>query len=78
MIEDKKKELEKLFKEASEKAQDFSNSLINMRLNFAVENPEELDEENRNELIKISREIDARISFLLRSLLVQHGQVLWM
>ena len=76
MTDEQKKQLEELFKSSAEKAQEFSNSLMAMRMAFTA-NPEELkDEEKQKEFMKLSSEIDARISFLLRSLLVQHGQVL--
>lgn len=78
MTDEQKKQLEELFKSSAEKAQEFSNSLMTMRMAFTA-NPEELkDEETQKEFMKLSSEIDARISFLLRSLLVQHGQVLWL
>jgi hypothetical protein len=41
-------------------------------------NLEECNNEERNELIKIGRDLDMRTAFLLRSLLVQHGNVLWL
>jgi hypothetical protein len=78
MTDEQKKQLEELFKSSAEKAQEFSNSLMAMRMAFTA-NPEELkDEETQKEFMRLSSEIDARISFLLRSLLVQHGQVLWL
>ena len=78
MTDEQKKQLEELFKSSAEKAQEFSNSLMAMRMAFTA-NPEELkDEEKQKEFMRLSSEIDARISFLLRSLLVQHGQVLWL
>ena len=78
MTDEQKKQLEELFKSSAEKAQEFSNSLTAMRMAFTA-NPEELkDEETQKEFMRLSSEIDARISFLLRSLLVQHGQVLWL
>lgn len=78
MTDEQKKQLEELFKSSAEKAQEFSNSLMAMRMAFTA-NPEELkDEEAKKEFMRLSSEIDARISFLLRSLLVQHGQVLWL
>ena len=78
MTDEQKKQLEELFKSSAEKAQEFSKSLMAMRMAFTA-NPEELkDEEAKKEFMRLSSEIDARISFLLRSLLVQHGQVLWL
>ena len=78
MTDEQKKQLEELFKSSAEKAQEFSNSLMAMRMAITA-NPEELkDEEAQKEFLKLNREIDMRISYLLRSLLVQHGQVLWL
>lgn len=78
MTDEQKKQLEELFKSSAEKAQEFSNSLMAMRMAFTA-NPEELkDEETQKEFMRLSSEIDMRISYLLRSLLVQHGQVLWL
>jgi len=78
MTDEQKKQLEELFKSSAEKAQEFSNSLMAMRMAITA-NPEELkDEEAQKEFVKLNREIDMRISYLLRSLLVQHGQVLWL
>jgi hypothetical protein len=78
MTDEQKKQLEELFKSSAEKAQEFSNSLMTMRMAFTA-NPEELkDEETQKEFMKLNSEIDMRISYLLRSLLVQHGQVLWL
>lgn len=78
MTDEQKKQLEELFKSSAEKGQEFSNSLMAMRMAITA-NPEELkDEEAQKEFVKLNREIDMRISYLLRSLLVQHGQVLWL
>lgn len=76
-LDDKKKEIEEAFKKAVESARVFNNDLMAMR---SIDLPavEELDNETRNELIKIGRDLDMRTAFILRSLLVEHGNVLWM
>lgn len=76
MIETKKQEIETAFQKAVESARQFNEDLMAMR---SVQFPklEELSNEDRNELIKMGRDLDMRSAFLLRSLLVQHGNVLW-
>lgn len=77
MINDKKKEIEELFMKAIEDARTFNESLMAMR---SVELPdiEGLSNEDRTEIIKIGRDLDTRTAFILRSLLVQHGNVLFL
>jgi hypothetical protein len=76
MIETKKQEIEAAFQKAAESARAFNEDLMAMR---SVEFPslEGLTNEERNELMKMGRDLDMRSAFLLRSLLVQHGNVLW-
>ncbi len=77
MIETKKQEIEAAFQKAAESARAFNEDLMAMR---SIELPglEELGtQEERNEIMKVGRDLDMRSAFLLRSLLVQHGNVLW-
>lgn len=76
MFDEKKQEIEAAFQKAAESARIFNEDLMTMR---SVELPamEGLTNDERNELIKIGRDLDMRSAFLLRSLLVQHGNVLW-
>lgn len=76
MFDEKKQEIEAAFQKAVESARAFNEDLMAMR---SVELPglEDLSNEERNELIKMGRDLDMRSAFLLRSLLVQHGNVLW-
>lgn len=76
MFDEKKQEIEAAFQKAAESARIFNEDLMAMR---SVELPkmEGLTNDERNELIKIGRDLDMRSAFLLRSLLVQHGNVLW-
>lgn len=77
MIETKKQEIEAAFQKAAESARAFNEDLMAMR---SIELPglEELgSQEERNEIMKVGRDLDMRSAFLLRSLLVQHGNVLW-
>ena len=76
MIETKKQEIEDAFKKAAESARAFNEDLMAMR-SIEFPNFDELDNEERNELKKMARVLDMRTAFLLRSILVQHGNVLW-
>ena len=76
MFDEKKQEIEAAFQKAAESARIFNEDLMAMR---SIESPpvDGLTNDERNELIKIGRDLDMRSAFLLRSLLVQHGNVLW-
>ena len=76
-LEQKKKDIDEAFKKAVESARIFNEDLMSMR---SIELPEieELNNDDRNEVIKIGRDLDMRTAFILRSLLAQHGNVLWM
>ena len=76
-MEDIKKNIDDIFVKATEKARDFNEALMELR---SIELPdlESVKAEDRNELMKIGRDLDMRVAFLLRSLLVQHGNVLWL
>ena len=77
-FEDKKNEIDKAFQKAVESARQFNNDLMEMRsIEFPdIETLESNDE--KTELIKMGRDLDMRTAFILRSLLAQHGNVLWM
>jgi hypothetical protein len=76
-FDEKKLEIEEAFKKVAESARAFNADLMAMR---SIELPdiEGLNNEERNELMKIGRVLDMRTAFILRSLLAQHGNVLWM
>lgn len=76
-MEDIKKNIDDIFVKATEKARDFNEALMELR---SIELPdlENVKPEDRNEVMKIGRDLDMRVAFLLRSLLVQHGNVLWL
>lgn len=76
-LEQKKKDIDEAFKKAVESARIFNEDLMLMR---SIELPEieDLNNDDRNEVIKIGRDLDMRTAFILRSLLAQHGNVLWM
>jgi hypothetical protein len=77
MIENKKQEIEEAFLKVVESAREFNENLMEMR---SIELPqlEGLSNEDRNEVIKMGRDLDMRTSFILRSLLSQHGNVLFL
>ena len=76
-FDEKKLEIDEAFKKVAEIARVFNADLMAMR---SIELPglEDLNNEDRNELMKIGRDLDMRTAFILRSLLAQHGNVLWM
>jgi hypothetical protein len=75
-FEEKKQEIETAFQAAADAARDFNEKLMAMR-NIELPNMEELGPEDRNKLIQMGRDLDMRAAFLLRSLLVQHGNVMF-
>ena len=77
MFNEKKQEIEAAFQKAAESARIFNEDLMAMR-NREFPSSEGLSNDERNELIKMGRDLDMRSAFLLRSLLVQHGNVLWL
>ena len=77
MIDEKKKEIEELFKKTIEDARIFNESLMALR-SVQLPDIEDLSNEDRTEIIKIGRDLDMRTAFILRSLLTQHGNVLFL
>ena len=78
-LDEKKIEIEEAFKKVAESARAFNADLIAMR-NIGVElsSVEGLNDKDRTELMKMGRDLDMRTAFILRSLLVEHGNVLWL
>lgn len=77
MFDEKKQEIDAAFQKAAESARAFNADLMAMR-NIEFPAIDDLNNEERNELIKMGRDLDMRTAFLIRSLLVQHGNVLWL
>lgn len=73
-IEAKKQEIEACYKEACEKAIELNQALIKMR---NVELPPFQDNEEMKAVMELANEQNGRTAYLLRSLLVQHGNVLF-
>lgn len=74
----KQVEINEKYKEVAEKAKAFNEALKEFR---AIEVPEitlNTETEERNKIIAIGNEINGRTAFVLRALLVQHGNLLFM
>lgn len=75
-IEKIRQEIKDKYQRAAEAEQEFSKALFELRnIDFPV------DEENQDEVNKtkeIGREIDVRTCYLLKTLLIQHGNVLFL
>ena len=74
-FEDKMKEVEEVYKEASEACSAFNQALIKMR---SIKMPITNDPDELTKTIEIMKDLDLRTSYLLRMLLVQHGNVLFL
>lgn len=73
-IEEKKQEIEKYYKEACEKAVELNQALIKMR---NIELPQIKEQEDVEPILGMASELNGRTAYILRSLLVQHGNVLF-
>lgn len=73
-IETKKQEIEAFYKEACEKAVELNQALIKMR---DVELPTFTNNDEMKAVMDLANEVNGRTAYLLRSLLVQHGNVLF-
>lgn len=73
-IEAKKQEIETFYKEACEKAVELNQALIKMR---DVELPTFTNNDEMKAVMELANEVNGRTAYILRSLLVQHGNVLF-
>lgn len=73
-IEAKKQEIEACYKEACEKAIELNQALIKMR---NIELPPFQNNDEMQTIMELASELNGRTAYLLRSLLVQHGNVLF-
>ena len=73
-IEAKKQEIETCYNEACQKAIELNQALIKMR---NVELPPFQNDEEMKTVMELANEQNGRTAYLLRSLLVQHGNVLF-
>ena len=76
-IDEKKQEIETAWLNAVEKAREFNDSLMEMR-NIKLPNLNELNDDEKKIIIQMGRDLDMRVAFILRSLLSQHGNVLFL
>ena len=74
-FEEKQKEVEEAYKEASEKAAAFNQALIRLR-SIKMMKTEDPDEITKS--FEIMKDLDTRTAYLLRMLLIQHGNVLFL
>lgn len=77
LINEKKQVIEDAFLEVADLARAFNEGLMKMR---SIELPEleGLDAEERKTVIQMGRDLDMRTAFILRSILTQHGNVLFL
>lgn len=69
-------QIEAAFKKAGEAGNEFAKALMELRnINFEVDEDSEEDLKNA---FTLGRDIDMRTAYLLRNLLVQHGNVLFL
>ena len=73
-IEAKKQEIETCYKDACQKAIELNQALSKMR---SVELPPFQNDEEMKTVMELANEQNGRTAYLLRSLLVQHGNVLF-
>ena len=73
-IEAKKQEIETFYKEACEKGVELNQALIKMR---DVELPTFTNNDEMKAVMELANEVNGRTAYILRSLLVQHGNVLF-
>ena len=75
-MDEVKKKIEELYKKAGEAGNEFSKCLMELR---SIDYPVDPDnEEEVKQALMLGRDIDMRTAFLLRALLVQHGNVLFL
>ena len=71
-----KKQIEDAYRKAGEAGNEFSKALMELRnIDYSVD-PD--NEEEVKQAFAFGRDIDMRTAFLLRALLVQHGNVLFL
>ena len=75
-IKEVRKQIEEAYKKAGEAGNEFAKALMELRnISFPVDS--ENEEEVKNAMT-LGGEIDMRTAYLLRALLVQHGNVLFL
>lgn len=77
MLEEKRKEIEIAFEEAVQAGRALNDALMKFRSIELPKDFETMDNENKNKVIQMGRDVDMKAAFILRALLVQHGNVLF-
>ena len=75
-MEAKKQEIEANFKAAVEAEIALNQALIKLRTD--IEWPENPSQEDIDNIMKLDREMNGRAAYILRALLVQHGNLLFL
>ena len=75
-VNEVKAQIEEAYKNAGEKGNEFAKALMELR-SITIPVDSENEEEVKNAMI-LGRDIDMRVAYLLRALMVQHGNVLFL
>lgn len=74
-LEEKKQEMKELYDEAIKAEIALNQALIKLR---SIQWPQTTDQEEIKNIVELAAEADGRAAFIIRALLVQHGNVLFM
>lgn len=74
----KKQDMEANFAEAMEAAKNLNEHLLKLRQTLINIDPKTLEDEDRKHLLALGQEVDNRAAFVLRALLIQHGNLLFL
>ena len=75
-VNEVKAQIEEAYKNAGEKGNEFAKALMELR-SITIPVDSENEEEVKNAMI-LGRDIDMRAAYLLRALMVKHGNVLFL
>ena len=76
LFKDKKQEIENAFIDAGKTAMELNEKIVILR-KIILPSVKDATEEEKKEILAMAADIDKRVAFILRSLLVNHGNVLW-
>lgn len=74
-LEEKQQEMVKLYDEAIQAEIALNKALMKLR---SIQWPQTTDQEEIKKIVELATEADGRAAFIIRALLVQHGNVLFM
>lgn len=74
----KKQDMEANFAEAMEAAKNLNDCLLKLRQTLMNIDPKTLEEGDQKHLLALGQEVDNRAAFVLRALLIQHGNLLFL